>query len=254
MTHSKPAPIPRLFTDMSHLWPLLSPPDYYVPEAHSVDRVLSSKLKVENRRPRLLEMGAGGGHTLHHLADHYDIVALDLSEGMLKNCKNLNPNVETVIGDMRTARLDRDFDAVLIHDSVDYLLDQSEVLQTLETASIHLCPGSIILVAPTYVSETFIEHDAEHDHHSDGETDLTYFTYVHRLENARNKVETILVYLIRQEGKVRIVEDRNVGGLFSTDEWIELLNQTGFDVELDHLIPPEDESDPGVPMFIGIKT
>jgi SAM-dependent methyltransferase len=246
---------PRIFSDLAHLWPLLSPPEDYVPEAESVHRILARclgpALFADGRRPRLLELGAGGGHTIYHLTDRYEITAVDLSPEMLANCARLNPSVETVVGDMRDLRLERIFDAVLIHDAIDYLVEAAEVEQTLATAAAHLAPGGIVLVAPTYVAETFVEHEVEHDHHSDGDTDLTYFSYVHRLPGNGTRVETVLIYLVRRDGQVEVVEDRHANGLFSTAEWIEMLGAGGFAVTQDYLIAPDGDADIGVPMFVG---
>ncbi len=253
MKHSSHKSIPRLFTDLADLWPLLSPPSYYAPEAASVSRVLDKHLTVSAGKPHVLEMGAGGGHTIFHLKDRYDIVALDLSTGMLDCCRRLNPEVEVAHGDMCSARLERVFDAVLIHDSVDYLVDEREVRECLETAACHLRKGGVVLVAPTYIQETFVPNDAEHDHNSDGETGLTYFSYVHQPADDPAKVEAILVYLIRRGGQVEVVEDRHTGGLFSSEQWMTMLEAEGFRATRDHLIPPDDDGDNGVPMFVGIR-
>jgi SAM-dependent methyltransferase len=251
------AELPRLFTDLAHLWPLLSPPDDYAGEAASIDRVLRERLTAAaregDRRPRLLELGAGGGHTIAHLTDRYEIVAVDLSEPMLANCRRLNPGVETVVGDMRNVRLGRPFDAVLVHDAVDYLETRGEIVELLETAAAHLDPGGVVLVAPTYVTETFVEHDVEVDHHSDGELDLTCVSYVHRPDPEGRRVEAILVYLIRKNGEVEVVEDRHVGGLFAAAEWLEMLDDAGFDAGPDYLIAPDEDGAGGVPMFVGVR-
>ncbi|MCP4678350.1 MAG: class I SAM-dependent methyltransferase [Deltaproteobacteria bacterium] len=257
-TNSKGNHHPRIFSDLAYLWPLLSPFEDYLPEAESVHRVLAEHLDPVlyrgGAKPCLLEMGAGGGHTLYHLANRYDLTAVDRSEMMLENLRRLNPNVATHLGDMMSIRLGRTFDAVLIHDAIDYLQDEKEVTKALATAFTHLGPGGIVLVAPTYVTETFIDHDVAHDHHSDGETDLTYFSYVHRPRPDDTKVETILLYLVRKDGRVETVEDRHACGLFSTDAWLAMMAAVGFDVETDYLIGPEQDGDDGVPMFVGKRS
>ncbi len=119
----------RLYRDLAELWPLLSPPDHYAAEAQVVRAVLDDRLPTtQGDRPRaLLELGAGGGHTLCHLSNAFECVAADLSEAMLAHCRTLNPDVQTVVGDMRTLRLDRTFDAVLVHDAIDYMRSEADV-------------------------------------------------------------------------------------------------------------------------------
>ena len=59
--------------------------------------------------------------------------------------------------------------------------------------------------------------------HSRGQRIRAYFSYVHRLPGDETRVETILIYLIRRNGRVEVVEDRHANGLFSTAHWIEVL-------------------------------
>ena len=46
---------------------------------------------------------------------------VDLSAEMLEVSRQLNPECEHIQGDMRTIRLGRQYDAVLVHDAVDYV-------------------------------------------------------------------------------------------------------------------------------------
>lgn len=257
----------RLYHDLAELWPLLSPPADYIPEAEVVRRILHGHLPTPNarpersdgrdqpapprpdRRPALLEFGAGGGHTLCHLRDEFECVAVDLSEAMLANCRRLAPEVETIIGDMRSLRLGRTFEAVLIHDAIDYMLSEAEVKATLDTAAAHLAPGGLALIAPTYTRETFENHQAEHDQHDLGERTLTCFEYVHDPDPNDTTFELILVYLINDAGEVRIEPDRHICGLFDEATWLRLMREAGFDAQ-----PHEPQADdPDWPLYVGIK-
>ena len=56
---------------------------------------------------------------------------------------------------MRTVRLGRAFDAVLVHDAVDYMTTEAELGQVIETAFVHCRPGGIAVFVPDHVAETF---------------------------------------------------------------------------------------------------
>lgn len=57
-------------------------------------------------------------------------------------------------------------------------------------------------------------------------------------------------YLLRDAtGKVRVVQDRHVEGLFPRDTWLRLLEQTGFSAEVRHA--HDEEAD--APLFIARK-
>ncbi len=222
---------PRLYRDLASLWPLVSPVEDYAAEAAVLSKLIRRELRVgprARRRPRVLELGAGGGHTLFHLRDDFDIVAVDLSPAMLAQCRRLNPDVPTFVGDMRTVRLRQTFDAVLIHDAIDYLLSPRDVARAMATAHAHLRPGGVLVVAPTYVRETFRNHDTESDQRLDGDTAVTYLSYVHDPDPADTRYDLRLVVLIARRGKIRCVEDHHVCGLLSVGNWEQLMTAAGF--------------------------
>ncbi len=228
--------LPRLYTDLAELWPLLSPPaDYAGDAAILLERLdahfAAAAASVTATRRTLLELGVGGGHALHHLAPHFVCTAVDLSEPMLSHCRRLNPDVETVVGDMRTLRLGRTFDAVLVHDAIDYMLDEAEARATVETVAAHLSPGGIALVAPTYTRESFVEGDADGDQQHDPQRGLTltYRTRVHDPDPADTTFELRLTMTIRRGGRVEHVEDRHRCGLFSEAQWLAMLGEAGLD-------------------------
>ncbi|MEM6459277.1 MAG: class I SAM-dependent methyltransferase [Planctomycetota bacterium] len=238
-------PPPRLYHDLAWLWPHLSPPEHYTAEAAMLDRLIAGHLGPTPQR--VLELGAGGGHTLAHLdarggrGGRHHAVAVDLSDPMLAHCRRLIPGIETHAADMRDVRLDRTFDAVLIHDAIDYLLTPADVAAALATAHAHLRPGGLAFVAPTYTRETFIDGDVADDGTTTDSEELTYFTYVHDPDPADDTFEMILLYLIRPRPEphtpapsrrgVRVIEDRHTCGLFSHGRWLKMMQQAGLKPE-----------------------
>ncbi|MEM1353280.1 MAG: class I SAM-dependent methyltransferase [Planctomycetota bacterium] len=239
---------PRLYTDLARLWPHLSPPDHYAAEANAVADLIDQALgpPPADQRWSVLELGAGGGHTLHHFADRFDCVAADLSPPMLDHCKALNPAVPTVLGDMRDLRLDQRFDAVLIHDAVDYMLTQPDAAAACDTAAAHLRPGGLAIIAPTYTTQTFVNGDVADDGTTipgiAGDEELTYFTFVHDPDPADTQFEMILLYLLRdpQTRQVQVIEDRHTCGLFSVEQWCAMMQAAGLDTEPLLTAPAQD--------------
>ena len=232
----------RLYADLAYLWPIISPPEDYAAEARALTHLLRKSLGPQRERPRLVEFGAGGGHTLFHLQSLFECTAVDLSPAMLANCKRLNPDVPTHVGDMREVRLGQRFDIVLIHDAIDYMTNPVDARAAIATAAAHLNPGGVAVIAPTYLSESFVEHEVEQDFGSDEDRQLTYFSYVHDPNPDDSMFELIMVYLIRDaaSGKVRVEEDRHRCGLFDADFWADAMTDAGFDIQLR---PSTDEID-----------
>ena len=106
----------RLYSDLAHLWPVISPPEEYLVEAQEWLDVIRDRLDVApspgQTLPTLLELGCGGGHLLSHLTPYFITEAVDLSPQMLEISRRLNPQTLHHVGDMRTIRLGREFDVV----------------------------------------------------------------------------------------------------------------------------------------------
>ena len=238
---------PRLYDELAGLWPLVSPPDDCVAEAEHVRDILLRCLgKADDpKRHSFLELGSGAGHTLCHFVDEFDAEAVDLSERMLDRSMALNPMVTHHAADLRTVRLGRCFDAVLAHDSLDYMLTEADLRAAFVTAAEHLQPGGLFVAAVNYTCETFTEHELAHDFHSDGEVDLTNISYVHAHPSG-NGIELVMLLLVRQAGELRVEEDRHHCGLFPLATWSRLLDEVGFDVE------QPDQTDAGT-WFVAVK-
>ena len=91
---------------------------------------------MRNRRPRLRLAQRG-----------YEVVGVDLSDGMLAAARTRASaagvqGLELVLGDIRTLRLDRQFDAVICMFAVlGYQTTDADVAATLATVREHLRPG-----------------------------------------------------------------------------------------------------------------
>ena len=222
---------PRLYDDLAHLWPLVSPAADCAAEAERV-RALLHQYGAEGepiRRRSLLELGVGAGQMLGHLTDEFDAVGVDASAAMLAHSRAANPTVTHHLGDFRDIRLGRSFDAVVAVDALDYMVTEADLRAAVATAAAHLDPGGLFLAATNYTSETFEEHEVAHDFHADGQTELTNLSYVHRHPSERG-IELVVVLLVREAGVLRIEEDRQHCGLFPLATWRSVLADGGFDV------------------------
>ena len=142
----------RMYSDLAPWWPLLSAPSDYAEEAASF---LAMMDLPAGERPTLLELGAGGGNLGSHLKAHVKATLSDLSPDMIAVSRRLNPGLEHIQGDMRTLRLDRLFDIVLIHDAIMYRTTEADVVAAVRTAAIHCRDGGTVIVAPDSVRESY---------------------------------------------------------------------------------------------------
>ena len=240
----------RMYDDFAHLWPLISHHSDYEAEARHWRDALTSELG--QGRLRILELGVGGGNNLHHIlypdcdgrpsadaacnGEHmrrdrpaHDTVVVDPSEKMLLNCKLLNPTVEQHIGNMLDVRLNKKFDAVLIHDAVCYLRSEDEIAATVATARAHLRDGGILVMAPDWFTETYPGTRLDAGIRRDVTPEFASIEYDHDPDPNDDTVESVFIYIIKNpDGSVTVEEDRHITGMFSIDTWLNLMEQAGF--------------------------
>ncbi|MGI8948290.1 MAG: methyltransferase domain-containing protein [Ornithinimicrobium sp.] len=220
--------LPRMYADLARWWPLLSPPQEYVEEAAMIGGLLRTGGREVST---VLELGSGGGHNAVHLRESFEMTLVDLSEQMLEVSRRLNPGCEHVAADMRTARLERRFDAVVVHDALDYIVSEDDLTAVFATAAAHLEPGGVLVLVPDHVRETF-EPRTEH-----GGTDgpdgsgIRYLEWTYDPDPADDWVVAEFGYLMREsDGSVTSAAETHRFGLFSQQRWIDLLREAGFEV------------------------
>ena len=244
----------RLYNDLAWLWPVISPPEEYAGESVYWRRALWDNLGVG--RHRILELGVGGGHNLSHLTRHFQATAVDISPQMLRLSTGLNPRVDHYLGDMRSVRLGRTFDAVLIHDAVSYLLTEEDVRNTLETAGVHLRPEGVLLIGPDWVREDFDGSTPKEFRwvRKKGSVEVTIEEYLHDPDPDDTQIESVYTYTIREigreDGQDRVEKDTHTTGLFPIATWTRLMGEAGFGVEVSRL-PPNRGGYGGV-LFTGL--
>ena len=77
---------------------------------------------------------------------------------LLAVSRRRNPDCDHHLGDMRTIRLGRRFDAVFVHDAVAYMTTDSDLSAAVSTAFEHCRPGGLLLVAPKHFRESGRAH------------------------------------------------------------------------------------------------
>ncbi len=223
--------MPKLYNELAIWWPLLSPPEDYGDEAVFFGRVLLESGLPPS--PTLLELGCGGGNNAFHLKTLFAQVTLtDISPNMLAISRTLNPECEHVEGDMRTIRLGCRFDAVFIHDAIDYMTTLQDLHQAMETAFIHCKAGGVALFVPDYMRETF-QPSTDHGGTDGNDRGLRYLEWSYDPDDSDTTYTTDYVYLLREGHQIVGVEhDQHICGVFARAEWLRLMREVGFRPEI----------------------
>jgi hypothetical protein len=166
---------------------------------------------------------------------------VDLSRDMVAVSQELNPECEHLVGDMRSVRLDREYDAVFVHDAVSYMTSEDDLRQVAATCFAHCRPGGVAVVMPDETAETY-EPDS-----SFGGTDgadgsgVRYLEWSWDPDPSDSWTTTEYVFLLREaDGSVQVAHETHRTGLFGRDVWLRVLTDAGFDVEAVTEVTSED--------------
>lgn len=222
-----------LYDELVPFYRLLDPTEDHEDEVAEFLSVFDRALGAGAANRSLLELGAGAGNNAFYLRQRFDCTLVDPSDAMLALSRELNPGAEHVIGDMRSARLGRTFDAVLVHDAICYMLTEHDLAAAARTAYEHLRAGGAALFVPDCLRETFFEHTDEHGADApDGGRGLRAVEWMWDPDPADTTYTVDYAFLLRDGRGVRAVHDRHIEGLFSRETWRSVLRDAGFRVEI----------------------
>jgi hypothetical protein len=153
---------------------------------------------------------------------------------------------------MRSIRLGRVFDCVLVHDAISYMVSRADLQSAIATAAEHVAPGGVVLFQPDFVRETF-KPGTETGGSEAGGRALRYLEWRWTPESDAGPYVTDMAYMLRDEtGAVEVVYERHTMGLFSREVWLELIAAAG----LAPLAVPFEHgsySDTGREVFLGLR-
>jgi SAM-dependent methyltransferase len=200
----------------------------------------------------LLDLGCGGGHNAAHLKATLRCTLIDIAPAMLELSRRLNPECEHIQGDMRSLKLDRLFDCVLVHDAVSYMTSRADLGNAIATAFVHTGPGGVAIFQPDFVAETFAPGTEAGGSDADGRG-LRYLEWRRTPGPLDETYVTDMAYLLHdKDGVAHIFHDCHVMGLFPRAVWLELIATAGFEprpVPFQH----SSYSDTGHEVFLGLR-
>ncbi|GAA1380091.1 class I SAM-dependent methyltransferase [Catellatospora chokoriensis] len=220
----------RFYGELARWWPLISPVADYAEEAAFAAQLLrSASIPVRE----VLELGSGGGHNAVHLREHFTMTLSDLSAEMLDVSRRLNPDCAHHVGDMRTLRFGRTFDAVFLHDAVSYMTTEDDLRQAIATAYAHCRPGGVAVLLPDETTQTW-EPGSDHGgvDGPDGRG-VRFLEWSWDPDPADSWTVTEYAFLLREaDGSVRTAHETHRTGLFAREVWHKVLAEAGFMPEL----------------------
>lgn len=217
---------PLIYSELVSWYRLLDPPEDHLDEAAAYE---AGFVAVAPRAETLLELGAGAGHNAFHLKRRFHCTLTDVSDQMLALSRQLNPECEHLAGDMRSIRLGRTFDVVLVHDAVVYMTTEEDLLAAARTAYAHTRAGGAAIFAPDCLREKFRER-SELIEGEDGARALRCLQWTWDPDPRDTTCVLDFAFLLRETNEVKAAYDHHVEGLFPGATWERLLASVGYRV------------------------
>lgn len=215
-----------MYGELAPWFHLITAPQDYEAEARLILQLLRKDAECE--LVTLLELGSGGGNNASHLKAELELTLADLSPEMLEQSRRLNPDCEHVEGDMRTLRLDRSFDAVLVHDAVCHLLREEDLAAAIATVEAHLRPGGAAVFVPDHTKESFRSQTHQGGHDGDDGRSVRYLQWTWDPDPEDTTYLSSLVYILREtDGLPRFENEVMEMGVFPRATWVRLLEGAG---------------------------
>ena len=241
----------RLYNDLVWLWPIWEDVEEYGKEGELFAELIKKhSICLPNT---LLDIGCGSGKFTFHLKKHFKVTGIDISKPMLCEAKKLNPDCEFVHGDMRNFNLRCQFDSIFINDSIAYMTTKADLSATFKNAYKHLKASGVMIAFPEVTKETFVQNRTEislaRANSKPENLEVTFIENYYDPDVDDETYEATIVFLIRENGKLRIEHDLGVCGLFELLFWKEALSNTGFEL----FEEPSSCKTVNFPVFVCVK-
>ncbi len=185
---------------------------------------------------KILDLACGtGSMLLHHAAQGYDVVGMDLSKAMLRHAKvKLNregyhiPLYSAPMNKFPRLRLARDFDLITcLYDSLNYILDEKEVIDCFEESFKHLRPGG------AFIFDVTTEYNLLHN--------FAGYTFAENFEHAsyiwENEYDIVkkickskVTIFHEKRGKYIKTVEMHTQRVYSVPDLVEMLDGVGFEI------------------------
>lgn len=215
----------KVFDSYSMYYNLLYKDKDYLKESEYISSLLGNVKTI-------LELGCGTGKHAKLLAEKgYSIYGIDMSDSMLSQAKELGVNCE--IGDVRTFRINRTFDAVVsLFHVASYQVTDDDINNFFKTAKAHLNKGSRFIFDVWHKDAVLSQLPEKRVKtlENDIVKVVRYCEPNHIKEKDVVEVNYIIEITDKSSGKTEKINECHSMRYFSYDDIYKFANQNGFKI------------------------
>lgn len=184
------------------------------------------------KRPKsILEMACGTGNLSYYLARKgYDLTCFDISNDMLSVAYNKLKdfsNVTILNQDMTEFNILKKYDCVIsICDSINYIIDKDELVNTFKRVKDHLKDDGIFIfdINSHYKLKNIIGNNIFVEDRED-----VFYTWTNSFDEDENIAEFYLTFFIKDKnGYYKRFDEDHMEKAYTVEEIIDLLKKAGF--------------------------
>ncbi|NLX63058.1 MAG: class I SAM-dependent methyltransferase [Tissierellia bacterium] len=187
--------------------------------------------KFHKKPKSLLEMACGTGNLSYHLAKAgYDLTCFDISDDMLAVAYNKLSqfnNVMLLKQNMINFYIGKKFDGVIsILDSINYIVDHMELLNTFKNVRSHLKEDGIFIfdINSQYKLKEIIGNNIFIE-----DTENVFYTWQNYYDEEKDIVEFYLTFFVKKEKDKYIrFDEEHLERAYSVEEIVRSLEKAGF--------------------------
>ena len=194
----------------------------------------------------ILDVGCGTGlHLAAFVELGFDAEGVELSEGMIAEAQRRVPGVPVHLGDMRTFRLGRCFDAVVcLFSAIGYMTTVDELTTAVVNMRDHLVDGGVLVVEPWFKPADWHDGAVFAEGTEEGELAVARASRSWR-EGDVSVIE--MHYALARPDRTWSCTESHRMGLFTTATQLQVFRDAGFVVE------HENEGITNRGLFVAVK-
>lgn len=223
---------------------------FYIPqlEYESVSKRIRGIIKElgKSRGKEMLDVACGTGNYIKYLMKHFNITGLDINPQMLKIARRKYPDIKFIHNDMRSFRLNKQFDVIIcMFSSIGHLQTYRNLEKAIRNFSKHLKSGGVMIIEP------FIDPDKCIDNILDSFSINTPELKLTRMNTGKIKggvVEYDFHTLAGTKGKIRYFSEKVQLGLFERGKVLDIMLKAQLSAEF-----MEKQTGYNRGLYVGVK-
>ncbi len=178
-----------------------------------------------SRGKEMLDAACGTGNHIQYLKKYFNITGLDIDRDMLGIARKKYPGIKLLRGDMRTFKLNRQFDVIVcLFSAIGHLKTYSNLEKAIRNFSFHLKPGGVMIVEPFVDPKKYINNIL--DAYVVDEPDLK-LTRMNRSKRKGNVAIYDFHFLVGEKGKIRYFVQNIELGMFESKKVLTIMKNSG---------------------------